>query len=395
MVCIGSILAGYLIGSFIPGYFLGRLKGIDIRRVGRHYAGTLNVYHVLGFWPAVPTAAVDTLKGIFAILLVQRMGAGFACAQLSGLAAIAGHVLPFYIGFRGGQGTACATGILLFYLAKYISAGALGLGTLGLLLALVAIFSYVARAGEVVGIVVLPLLGYSVISNQPHNPYNPYLLAVVLYIIGVGIYNIVTRKLIQIGDETFRLHWWRVALRPGALAFVLFYLDHTRIETLKLIGSVALFFILLDLVRFVHRRTEEIFTVRFKSFFKRAERRRFSSMTMFLIAAFVAVLVFSREIAIPALIFLIFGDIFSKIFGMAFGRHRVFEKTLEGSLAYLGGALICAYIVHTALGLQMPLLVVGAVAAAVAEAMPLGVDDNFTVAVMGGTAMLVAEMFGI
>ncbi len=88
MVCVRSILAGYLIGSFVPAYFIGKLRGIDVREVGRKYAGTLNVYHVLGFWSAVPTAVVDVLKGIFAILLAERMGASFVCAQLSGLAAV-------------------------------------------------------------------------------------------------------------------------------------------------------------------------------------------------------------------------------------------------------------------------------------------------------------------
>ena len=395
MVCAGSILAGYLIGSFVPGYFIGKLKGVDIRETGRKYAGTLNVYHVLGFWPAVPTAVVDILKGIAAMLFAERMGAGFVCVQLSGFAAVVGHVLPFYIKFRGGQGVACATGILLLYLRQYTIAGGIGLDTLGFLFVLVVIFFYVSRTGEVVGLMVLPSLCYALILNQPKSPYNPYLLALAFYIIGVGIHNIKTRKLLKIEDDTFRSHWWRLAFRPGALIFVLFYLKYTRIATLKLIGLVSLFFLLIDFIRIVNRRTEKLFTDRIKYIFKKGEKRSFSSMTMFLLAAFFSVLFFSKDIAVSTLTFLIFGDMFSKIFGMAFGRHKLFNKSLEGTLAYIGGALICAFVLYKTLYISISLLVVGSITAAVAEALPLKIDDNFTVGLFTGVAMSIAKGFGV
>lgn len=123
IINILSILIGYFIGSILPAYFFGRLKGIDIRKEGTCNAGTLNVYHTLGVVYAIPTAIFDTLKGLFVILLTQSIGADYIFAQISGLVAIVGHILPFYIGFRGGQGVACATGIMLFYLVQYILIG--------------------------------------------------------------------------------------------------------------------------------------------------------------------------------------------------------------------------------------------------------------------------------
>ena len=114
---------------------------------------------------------------------------------------------------------------------------------------------------------------------------------------------------------------------------------------------------------------------------------------MFLIAAFIVILVFRQDIAVAALTFLIFGDIFSKIYGLGFGRHRLFDKTVEGSLAYLGGALICAYILHTTLQIPPLMLVVGAIAATVAEFVPVGLDDNFTVGIVSGAVMTVVRTF--
>jgi len=38
------------------------------------------------------------------------------------------------------------------------------------------------------------------------------------------IYNIINCKLLTIENDSLKQHWWRLAFRPGALLFVLFYL---------------------------------------------------------------------------------------------------------------------------------------------------------------------------
>jgi glycerol-3-phosphate acyltransferase PlsY len=396
IICIISITIGYLIGSILPGYFFGRLKGIDIRKIGTHNAGTVNVKHSLGLLPAIPTAIFDSLKGLLSIFLAYKLGANFYCAQTAGLAAIIGHVLPFYLKFKGGQGIACATGIMIFYLIEYIIWGIPIISTLLFLLTIVLIFTYVAFKGEIVGSIVLPLLCYSIIIHNPKNPYNIFFCILITYIFSIGVYNIVRRKLFKIKDKTLKLHYWRVVLRPFAILFIIFYLYEPQRETLILIGSVALVFITLDIIRFLHQKTNELFRKRIKSFFKRSEYRKFSSMTTFLVATFITVLVFEKQIAIAAITFLIFGDIFSKIFGLSFGRRKIFyKKTLEGSLAYFGGALICSYILYTTLGFSFYILVIGSITAAIAEAMPLGPDDNFPVALISGATMTVANIFGL
>ena len=376
LLCIVSLLVGYLIGSISPAYFFSRAKKVDLRQAGTGNVGTLNLYHKLGLGPTIPTGIYDTTKGVLAIVLAQSLGVGFVCAQLAGFAAIVGHVFPFYLRFRGGQGVATATGMLVYYLIKHVRADLSFLYILGFVLIIVAIFFYVAKKGELVGMIVLPLLCYTVLVAQPGFAYNIYLVIVALYIVAIGIANTVKFKLIKIDDETFRSHWWRIILRPCATIFIILHLFWPQRQVLIFVGCVALVFILLDVVRFVVRAANELFTVRIKSFFKKGESRRFSSMTMFLIAAFIIVLLFKKDIAIAALAYLIFGDIFSKIYGLAFGRHNLFDKTVEGSLAYLGGALICAYVLHTALHIPMLMLVVGAVAATVAEFMPVGIDDH-------------------
>ena len=118
-----AIVVGYVFGSFPAAYLAGRLrKGIDIRRVGSRNMGAMNVFYEVGPLEAALVSLADLGKGVAAILLVrwlsgnpQPLSSQFdLLAGLTGVAAIAGHVFPVFLKFRGGKGAATAIGILIF-----------------------------------------------------------------------------------------------------------------------------------------------------------------------------------------------------------------------------------------------------------------------------------------
>ena len=382
-------------GCILPAYIFGKLKGIDIRKEGSKNAGTANVYHVLGVSYAIPTALYDTLKGLLAMLIANFLGVDFIVIQLAGFAAIIGHVLPFYLRFRGGQGVATATGMLLMYLVNYfIENFIIMVIIIAFILLLVALFTYISRVGNLLAVVVVPVLAYSVWIYYPLNPYNLFFNVILGYICYIGLRNIIVHKKIVIEDESFRNHWWRMVLRPFAVIFIIFYALYPKVPTLMLIGIVALVFIGVDIARIFHRHTDEMLTQKIKFIFRKGESKRFSSMTLFLIAAFITILLFEKYIAITALTFLIFGDLFSKIFGLAFGKRKLFKKSLEGTLAYMGSVLIFGFILYTIFDISPLLLLIGGAAAAFAEVAPLKLNDNFTVPLISGVAMTVSVFFG-
>lgn len=390
------IIFGYLIGSINPAYIFGKLKNFDIRESGDGIAGTVNTFKSLGMKYAIPTGIFDFFKGILAIYLSLLIGADFIFAQLSGLAAIAGHVLPFYIKFRGGQGMATTSGILLAYLLNYLLTGPEMLIFIFVyLIFVIAIFAYVTKTGIIVAIIVLALIGYAAFIYYPGNPYNLFFLIVVVYDMSVSLYDTIKGKVIKIEDENFNAHWWRVATRPFAFLFIFFYLVFTQIVALLIIGIVAIAFIVLDVTRFLNKQTNELLTVKIKSIFKKGEEKKFSSMTIFLVATFISILLFEKNIAITALTFLIFGDIFSKIFGLAYGRHKIFQKTLEGTLAYFGCVLICAFVLYNILEINLYILLIGCIVAPLVELFSFQLNDNFTVSLISGSVMTVAKVFGL
>ncbi|MHA2181409.1 MAG: glycerol-3-phosphate acyltransferase, partial [Promethearchaeota archaeon] len=227
IIGILSIIIGYFLGGILPAFIFGKLKGIDIREEGTKNAGTSNAFKVLGLAYAIPTALYDTLKGLLAMLIAFSLEANHIFIQISGLAVIVGHVFPFYLHFRGGQGNATATGILLYYLVNYFSVGMIQFWQLfiviSLLIILVVIFSYISRAGSLLPIVLFPLLGYSVFYIFPTSGFNLFFVIILVHIATIGMYKVITEKKLVITDDRFLSSWWRVAIRPVSLLFLIFY----------------------------------------------------------------------------------------------------------------------------------------------------------------------------
>jgi glycerol-3-phosphate acyltransferase PlsY len=391
-----SIAIGYFLGGILPAFIFGKLKGIDIREEGTKNAGTSNAFKVLGLTYAIPTALFDTIKGLLAMLVAFSLGANHIIIQVSGLVAILGHVFPFYLQFRGGQGNATATGILLYYLVYYFSQGIAQFWQLFivifLLIILVAMFSYISKAGSLLPMVLFPLLGYSVFYIYPTSGFNLFFVIILIHIASIGMYKVITEKKLVITDERFLSSWWRVAIRPVSLLFLIFYIIDIQLG-LTVIGIVSLSFIALDIFRFLHKRTNILLTEKTTSIFRKGEEKKFSTMTLFLISTFIIVLFFDFEIAITSLIFLVFGDMFGKIFGLAYGRHKIFEKTLEGTLAFYGSIIIFGYILHTAFNVPLLILISGGIAAPLIELLPIGINDNFTVPIISGAVMTATKVF--
>ncbi len=113
--------AGYLLGSIPFGWLAGQwLAGVDLRQEGSGSTGATNVLRVLGKGPALVVFLLDVLKGTAAVLLAKAVlqPLGFSAASdwavvAAGLAALAGHIWPLWLGWKGGKAVATGLGMLL------------------------------------------------------------------------------------------------------------------------------------------------------------------------------------------------------------------------------------------------------------------------------------------
>ncbi|MGH7084205.1 MAG: glycerol-3-phosphate 1-O-acyltransferase PlsY [Acetobacteraceae bacterium] len=110
---LGGLILGYVAGSIPFGLLLTRAAGLgDIRRIGSGNIGATNVLRTGRKGLAAATVLLDAGKGVVAVLLASHLF-GPGPALVAGLGALAGHVAPVWLGFRGGKGVATGLGVLL------------------------------------------------------------------------------------------------------------------------------------------------------------------------------------------------------------------------------------------------------------------------------------------
>ena len=108
-----AVMGGYLCGSIPFGLLLAKAAGLgDIRKIGSGNIGATNVLRTGNTKIAALTLLCDVLKGFIPVVLAQ-MYFGPLAAMAAGFAALAGHVFPVWLGFKGGKGVATALGIML------------------------------------------------------------------------------------------------------------------------------------------------------------------------------------------------------------------------------------------------------------------------------------------
>jgi len=391
-IAILSIGIGYVVGSILPAYIAGRLKGIDIRKVGSKNAGTSNVYHELGIQYAIPTAIYDVLKGILAIFIAKFLGANFIITQIAGLAAIIGHIFPFYIKFRGGQGLATSMGLLIYYSTRYISSGGEILVFLLYILLIIGIFMLISKTINLISTLLFPLFGYFLWIFYPFSDYNIFYCIILAYITIMAGYNLIRENKIEIVNENLKSFWWRIALRPFTLILLIVYIFYSLVPSLILVGIIALIFIFIDILRISYQYKNKTLPKRFTILFKESEQKKLSEISIFLIGIFLTILIFNyidKKIVITTMIYTILGEIFSTFLGLNYGKKKVFNKTIEAFLGYIISVLIFGFILWTLLEISLIILLIVGVAAAAIDILPLRINENLTVPILSGIIMTI------
>ncbi|PYL31981.1 MAG: acyl-phosphate glycerol 3-phosphate acyltransferase [Verrucomicrobia bacterium] len=142
----GVLLGSYLLGSIPFGYVAGKIRGIDIRKIGSGNIGATNVVRVLGKRYGYSVFVLDFLKGFGAVKISMSIatdaGPEWASPEIFGIfaaiASVIGHSFPVWLKFRGGKGVATSAGalfgliplaaligiviwVLVFWFTRYVS----------------------------------------------------------------------------------------------------------------------------------------------------------------------------------------------------------------------------------------------------------------------------------
>jgi dolichol kinase len=159
---------------------------------------------------------------------------------------------------------------------------------------------------------------------------------------------------------------------------------------LILVGVGTVFMILLDLFRkfipAVNNFYVKVMGIVLRHYEVDIRKHFFTGGTFYAIGFFLTLLLFNKYIAIPAIMIMIVCDTFAALIGRRFGKHRIWNKTLEGSLAFFVAGLIIIFITPKVTGnyLEYFIAVVALSVVTLIEAMPVKIDDNVSIPVSFG-----------
>jgi len=125
---IAVVVIAYLLGSIPFGYLIAKRRGkVDLKQWGSGRTGATNVLRTIGRRAAVAVALLDVSKGVLAVILAGLIiGHHFLVFEgskiwwvlpgaqaMAAFAAVAGHIWPVFLKFRGGRGVATFFGGLI------------------------------------------------------------------------------------------------------------------------------------------------------------------------------------------------------------------------------------------------------------------------------------------
>jgi len=206
---VAAVIIGYLLGALPSAYLAGRLfKGIDIRQTDGGNVGALNTLREIGLVPGILVMVADIAKGALAVFVARWLDASLPWVLVTGFAAVAGHIWPVFLRFRGGKGAATTLGVFFAVLPA----------EMGISLAIIALITVVTsnvRLAIIIGLVFLPIIVWQLNGSITFIIYTAALALLLLAISFTGMKQAVTdshQKRNLIIDRDY--HFWQARKKP-------------------------------------------------------------------------------------------------------------------------------------------------------------------------------------
>lgn len=188
LIKILFVLIAYLVGAIPFGYLLVKyvfVKGEDVRSVGSGGTGATNVARRAGAKAGLITYVLDVAKGVAAVMLMRLVaGDGFLWIGAAAIVAIAGHIFPVYLKFKGGKGVATGVGVYLaiaplsvlttlvlwgviVYLSRYVSLGSI-IATAAVPIWTLLYYGLLLPSPHLLGLIIVALAGCALIVAKHH-----------------------------------------------------------------------------------------------------------------------------------------------------------------------------------------------------------------------------------
>jgi len=170
------------------------------------------------------------------------------------------------------------------------------------------------------------------------------------------------------------------------IPFVYLFFIHKKWDMVILLTVLTFLFLLVEILRNKIRWVKSLFDSLLNSMLRSHELDgKLTGATWVLIGALFSIMLFSKPVAIIALIFMSLGDTTAGLIGQNFGKHKVGDKSWEG---FFSGLAVCIIVAINFPLLPLTVSLAGALTAMIMELVPIPLDDNFKIPLGAGAVMM-------
>ena len=151
-------------------------------------------------------------------------------------------------------------------------------------------------------------------------------------------------------------------------------------------GAIGIMGLIGELVRLnIPRINDFVFSI-FGTLFREHEKKRPSGLVFYALGVSITFYLYTWNVAIISILILIFADPFASLFGVLFGKRKLFkDKSLEGFLGCLAISVLTTYIYSTLNSIELgvtQLILIG-LFGALSELFTI-IDDNLSIPIVSG-----------
>ena len=189
-----------------------------------------------------------------------------------------------------------------------------------------------------------------------------------------------------------RSELFRKCIHLSCILFPLLYLFWLEKEQIVILcGLITCGFIAGEVLRYRTDFGKKLFKIIFTPLLREGEKNKtITGATWLFMAQTAAFMLYSKKIAIAAVLILIIADSLAAIIGKRYGNKRFFDKTLIGSLVFYGCTVVILITVIPEIAFWAPLI---ALPVTFLEAYRFPVNDNLLIPLFTGLLLTIGWNF--
>jgi glycerol-3-phosphate acyltransferase PlsY len=174
----------------------------------------------------------------------------------------------------------------------------------------------------------------------------------------------------------------------GGVGLLSLYSILGRRQALLFYTGLFILILVIDGARLVVPAWNRFVFSRFGSFVRKNEENKLTGTAPYVLGIGLSLTAYSMPVASVAICFLAFGDVAATAIGERFGKTKIGDKSLEGTVAFIIAAAVSG-VMLSLLGVSLPVwvMVVGVLVAAGVELLTLPVNDNLLIPLVSGGIM--------